>query len=140
MLVKHPIKLVLVTALLAGAVVWYAYPANKKPCIQDWLSHTESLFENALSVFSKDSEDALEQGDPLDERIQSLLPSQVIDLSLPQEEGALGTSAGNEDDKALLPNLFVKKDEPKTQIKGQVHMDENDKIIGAEVQVAIPTN
>lgn len=140
MLVKHPIKLVLATTLLAGAVVWYAYPASKKPCIEDWMSHTGTLFESALSVFSSESNEPPQAPDSVDERIESLLPNQVIDLSLPREDDALSENQGRDPEQALLPNLFVKKDQPKTQFKGQVHMDENDKIIGAEVQVAIPTN
>ncbi len=40
----------------------------------------------------------------------------------------------------LLPNLFNPQQNEGTSLSGKVHMDEDDNIIGAEVQVAIPTS
>lgn len=106
--------------------------------MQTWLKHTKGLLQGAEDLFSsfKRPQD--------DEKLKELLPPDELDLSYQPsdlntqvEEGSVPLVSQN-DARELLPDMFNPVNQPKTSVKGQVHTDENDNIIGAEVQVAIP--
>lgn len=113
---------------------------NDKPCIEEWLGQTKTVFANASSLFKlssdSDTNDATEES--LDLKLEALLPDTSVELSSqpdlsPKLEPTIPETA-------LLPDLFNQTNENSAKIKGQVHTDENDNIIGAEVHVAIPTD
>ena len=124
------------------AVGGWLYQGNDKvPCIEDWIAQTQSFLSNAVSSIEKmpiPSDEQLKI-DQLDEKLQALLPNENMDLSYSNITQSEQTQVKSADDE-LLPNLFKNTTDKSTSLSGQVHMDEDDKIIGAEVQVSIPTN
>ena len=136
-------KVILLSFLIASATAggWFYQGNDDVPCIEDWFAQTQSFFNNAVSSIEKMPTPNNEQLkiDQLDEKLQALLPNENMDLSYsaaPISEQTIVNSADGE----LLPNLFKNTTDKSTSLSGQVHMDEDDKIIGAEVQVSIPTN
>ena|GEM_PF-1564687 len=137
--------LLLTLILSAGSLTWYLQDEQARPCIEDWANHTQALFTDASQYFRQlsDAKKPVIEEDLLDQKLQELLPSENMDLSYhPQadEVQKATTLALDKSQNGLLPNLFNKQDEASTSVSGKVHMDEDDNIIGAEVQVAIPTN
>ena len=87
--------------------------------------------------FKPQQTDKLEE-ESLDLKLEALLPSSQLVSS---DQPDLSPKSDSEvPDTALLPDLFQKDEKAGTSFTGQVHTDENDNIIGAEVQVAIPTD
>ena len=105
--------------------------------MEEWFSQAKDVFSNAAEVFSfKQNETLPEADEDLNLKMEALLPEPALDLSYIPDPNAPVIQ-----DVSLLPDLFkTDQKKPSTQFKGQVHTDENDNIIGAEVQVAIPTN
>lgn len=131
--------LVLFLSLISAAGYWLYQPENDRSCIEDWAAQTSVFFSNAGTFLSNIKLPSPEKSDTIDDALEALLPSDTIDLRYQPENANVQTTANL--DEPLLPNLFEKKkDGPITKISGQVHTDEDDKIIGAELQVAIPTN
>lgn len=132
---------IIIVLILASSGVYFAnMNEDDKPCIEDWYAQTQGLFQQAGSMFSFSFDDSAEKTDEesLDLKLDALLPDSRVDV---EYQPILSNDADNKiQDTALLPNMFDKKQGPSTEIKGQVHKDENDNIIGAEVQVAIPTD
>ncbi len=131
--------------ILVGAGAHYLQPEEKRTQLNDWLSHTQSLMNNAqkiIATLSGDSEKTKTAHDNLDHKLQALLPAEHMDLNYhAATDNTL--SAETIEVKPLstaLPNLFTSDTAPSTSISGQVHIDEDDRVIGAEVNVAIPTN
>jgi len=111
--------------------------------MQTWINSTQGLLEGAKGLFSSPSPSEE------DEKLQALLPTDQLDLSYRPDESlnsAIAPQQGSvpsisiSDARELLPDMFNAQAEPSTSVKGQVHTDENDNIIGAEVHVAIPAN
>jgi hypothetical protein len=127
--------------MLTSSGVYFAYLNDEdKPCIEDWFAQTQGLFQQAGSMLSFNFDDSSEQTEEesLDLKLDALLPESRVDV---EYQPILTNDSDNKiQDTALLPNMFDKKQGPSTAIKGQVHKDENDNIIGAEVEVAIPTD
>ena len=120
---------------------WIYQDTDARPCLEDWITQTQSLFNDASTSIKNlsNSNKPTQSQDSLDDKLQALLPSDSVDLSyqpFSEQEQTLA-QGGNPD---LLPNLFQSQQQKSTSLSGQVHMDENDNIIGAEVQVSIPTN
>ena len=136
-------KVIFLPFLIAFLAVggWFYQSNDKVPCIEDWIAQTQSFLSNAVSSIEKmplPSDDQLKI-DQLDEKLQALLPNENMDLSYTAATQSDQAVVENTNDE-LLPNLFKNTTDKSTSLSGQVHMDEDDKIIGAEVQVSIPTN
>lgn len=127
------VSLFVIVALALGT--WLYQPEPSQQAMKTWFNNTQDLINGASDLFSsfKRPED--------DEQLKALLPSDELDLSIQpittSQDGSVPLISQN-DARELLPDMFSQSDEPKASVKGQVHTDENDNIIGAEVQVAIP--
>ncbi len=138
--------LFLVTLILsAGSITWYFQEDLPEPCIEDWAKQTQSLFTDASAYFKRFSApkdtNATDSEDLLDQKLQELLPSDNMDLKYrPVLDVITTTAALDQSQSGLLPDLFKKSQADGTSLSGKVHMDEDDNIIGAEVEVAIPTS
>ncbi len=138
--------LLLLTLLLsAGSLTWYFQEESKRPCIEDWANQTQLLFTDASEYFHQFSlpKEQPSEADLLDKKLQELLPTDSMDLTYrpPTETAPEHTTiALDSSQPKLLPDLFNTSKEEGTSVSGKVHMDEDDNIIGAEVQVAIPTS
>ncbi len=134
-----------VFVLSAGLIAWCYQDDSSRPCLEDWVTQTQGLFSDA-SAFVKNLSSPKKNtviNDDLDEKLQALLPSENIDLSYRPEQQKITQNlqlAVESDSSELLPNLFSPQLDSGTSVSGKVHMDEDDNIIGAEVQVEIPTN
>lgn len=132
---------IFIIVLLAGSGFYVFNSHNdNKPRIEDWFAQTQGLFQQAGSILSfspKDSADKSEE-ESLDLKLEALLPDARIDVEY--QPILANDEAEQINDTALLPDMFNQSGGPSTEIKGQVHKDENDNIIGAEVQVAIPAD
>ena len=112
--------------------------------IDDWAKQTAQLFKDTAKFLSSLPSDVPAGVDDIDEKLQTLLPSDDIDLRYePDLNETINLADGQPisvSPDALLPNLFDPKQKSGTSVKGQIFTDEKDKIIGAEVQLAIPTD
>lgn len=140
-------KAIFLSLLISGAVFggWLYQDNETAPRIDDWIAQTRSLFNDAALSLEKMpiSDDLSSKQDSLDEKLQALLPNASMDLSYSpaSDNQTLASQAlASKANKELLPNLFQSKNDKSTSLSGQVHMDEDDNIIGAEVQVSIPTH
>lgn len=111
-----------------------------KPCIEEWFGQTKEVFANASSLFQKSDNELLieTEEESLDLKLEALLPDS--EFNLPNQPNLKPKLEPSISDTALLPDLFNQAEENTAKFKGQVHTDENDNIIGAEVHVAIPTD
>ena len=116
-------------------------------CIEQWFANTQDLFENATAIFqSSPVEPEILKPDTLESELQALLPKEDgLTSSKPinwhyEDDRALEPIAANSEDANLLPDLFQPKNDTTPTVSGQLHLDEADNIVGAEVEVAIPTN
>ncbi len=137
--------LLLTLILSAGSLTWYLQDEQARPCIEDWANHTQALFTDASQYFRQlsDHKKPVIEEDLLDKKLQELLPTENMDLSYrPQADDVQKptTLALDKPQSGLLPDMFNDQEEAGTSVSGKVHMDDDDKIIGAEVQVAIPTS
>jgi hypothetical protein len=136
----------LLLILVGGTGTWYFQEDLPEPCIEDWAKQTKSLFTDASAYFKRFSlpkeQNTPYSEDLLDQKLQELLPTQNMDLKYrPAIEAATSiTAALGKSQGDLLPDLFKKSQSDGTSLSGKVHMDEDDNIIGAEVEVAIPTS
>lgn len=128
---------------ILGFAAWFYQSQPSQNQMQTWINSTQGLLEGAKGLFS--SPTPSEE----DEKLQALLPTDQLDLSYRPDESlnsAIAPQQGSvpsisiSDARELLPDMFNAQPEPSTSVKGQVHTDENDNIIGAEVHVAIPAN
>jgi hypothetical protein len=141
---KTFISLIFVSILSVGAFFAFQSDATKQACIEDCFADTANLFQIASSFFgpSVASNQTKSEQLELDAKLQALLPSIEIDLSYqstPQETiiSSISTSA----QQPLLPNLFIKQvPGPSTRFNGSVHSDKDNKVVGAEINISIPTN
>lgn len=126
-----------VIAILVSGLFIAAPKQEHPPQIEEWFSQAKDVFSNAAEVFSFRQDETLPEADEdLNLKMEALLPEPALDLSYNPESNTPVIQ-----DVSLLPDLFkAGQKKPSAQFKGQVHTDENDNIIGAEVQVAIPTN
>ena len=119
--------------------------------IDEWAKQTAALFQDSFAFFasltpdSADSfeQDAIDEIKQIDEAIESLLPNQGINLNYDAHlEPAIDIASQhpNLSPEALLPNLFTLDAKKGASVKGEVLKDEEDKIIGGKVQLAIPTD
>ncbi len=136
---------VLTFLLSAGSLTWYFQDESKRPCIEDWANQTQLLFSDASEYFRQLSlpKQPSSAEDLLDKKLQELLPVESIDLTYRPQTPSMPsptTMALGSSQPQLLPNLFNNDEDEGTSVSGKVHMDEDDNIIGAEVQVAIPTS
>ena len=136
-------KVIFLSFLIASVALggWLYQGDDKAPCIEDWIAQTQSFLNSAASSLDNmpiSGEQPLKT-DELDEKLQALLPNKDMDLSYTAaQQGDQANIQRNSDE--LLPNLFQNSTDKSTSLSGQVHMDDDDNIIGAEVQVSIPTN
>lgn len=136
------ISLFVITTISLAAWFYQSQPSQNQ--MQTWINSTQGLLQGAKGLFSnlKQSED--------DEKLKALLPNEQLDLNYRPDpivsDNAITAQQGSvpsisiSDARELLPDMFNAQAEPSTSVKGQVHTDENDNIIGAEVHVAIPAN
>ena len=120
-------------------------PSQHEDQLDDWAKQSVQLFQDTANFFSSLKPDEVLSSDTLDEQLQSLLPSETLDLKyepdINNNPDIVETQPQSIVPSALLPNLFdVKRPTTGTSVKGQIFTDEEDKIIGAEVQLAIPTD
>ncbi len=147
---KAAIVLGFVTLSVGALLIWQS-KQEEKYCIEQWFNQTSELFEGAAELFtglsrpdevdSDELESAADGIHATDEKLQALLPvedSKQIDWSLHSMDATVDAQGKNSD--AVLPNLFGKSNENKARFSGQLHLDESDNIVGAEVNVEIPTN
>jgi hypothetical protein len=117
---------------------------NQEQRIDDWAKQSALLFQDTATFLSSLKSDIPAEVDAIDEKIQTLLPNKSIDLryepDLNESINLANDQPINVGPNALLPNLFGAKQKSGTSLKGQIFTDEEDKIIGAEVQLAIPTD
>jgi len=151
---KAAIVLGFVTLSVGGLLIWQSKQEDKY-CIEQWFNQTSELFEGAAELFtglSRSEQTADDESNPdpssssdspfaADEKLEALLPvadSKHIDWSVKSDNVSIAPQG--KDSEAVLPNLFDKHSEGKTRFSGQLHLDESDNIVGAEVNVEIPTN
>ncbi|MFY0700841.1 MAG: hypothetical protein JXR04_08460 [Bermanella sp.] len=112
--------------------------------IDDWAKQSAQLFKDTAQFFSSLPSEVSKDVKEIDEKLESLLPSDDINLRYePNLDETIDVAQGQPVSvapDALLPNLFDPKEKSGTSVKGQIFTDEKDKIIGAEVQLAIPTD
>ncbi|MGB3666150.1 MAG: hypothetical protein WA963_04265 [Bermanella sp.] len=112
--------------------------------IDDWAKQSAQLFKDTAQFFSSLPSEVSKDVEEIDEKLESLLPSDDINLRYePNLDETIDVAQGQPVSvapDALLPNLFDPKEKSGTSVKGQIFTDEKDKIIGAEVQLAIPTD
>ena len=139
--------LVLFVFFAASVAVFGLYQDDsQEQHIDEWAKQSVQLFKESARFFSsiETDVDTPPKVDSLDEKLQTLLPSENVDLDYKpdfEETLALADSQTSEiSSDALLPNLFAKQEKSGTSVKGQIFTDEEDNIIGAEVQLAIPTD
>ncbi|MFT7108879.1 MAG: hypothetical protein ACI843_000532 [Psychrobacter glaciei] len=134
----------LVGIIATGSYFTFQSDVKTQICIEDWYADTSSLFQSASSFFSSSvtSAETKSEQDQLDTKLQELLPTTEIDLSFQsvQQETIISSITARSNDP-LLPNLFIKDTpSPGTRFNGLVHTDKDDKVVGAEVNISIPTN
>lgn len=137
---KTFISFIVVISLSAGAFLAFD-GEEKEVCIEDWYAQTSQLFQSASRFFDNMGSPNSEEIKEIDAKLQALLPPETIDLSYNSDTAPITTALSLESQQqTLLPNLFDQSNAPGTQIKGQVHTDDKDNIVGAEVNVSIPTD
>lgn len=127
-------------AVLLGSLLLWQDQKKDTYCIEEWLANTQDLLKNAGELFSRE-QPIQQENQGLDEELQALLPVESpkqIDWSYKEEVSSELTISAQ--DQELLPNLFDTSQSKGAKLSGQLHMDESDNIVGAEVNVAIPTN
>jgi hypothetical protein len=148
------VKVFFVLLIMSALAAVYLFSSNTDPeqHIDDWAKQSAALFQDTASVFSSFKSDTPSEPttddtseETFDEKLQNLLPSEELNLSYePDFEGSTEIANGESGSilpSTLLPNLFdVKPGSNSASVKGQIFRDEKDKIIGAEVQLAIPTD
>ena len=134
---KTVISIFIISILCAGTFL-SLQSKDKEVCIEDWYAQTSQLFQSASHFFKRSGPSSTEI-EEFDAKLQALLPPENLDLSLRAEDQPAITAALNSE-SALLPNLFNQTNAPGAKIKGQVHTDEKDNIVGAEVNVSIPAD
>lgn len=111
--------------------------------LDEWGQQTLALFKDTAQFFSSFG-DKSQPDNILDDELKALLPSDTVELRFePQLDETLEIANGQPADispEALLPNLFEAQEKTGTSVKGELFTDKEDKIIGAKVQVAIPTD
>ncbi|MFY0641126.1 MAG: hypothetical protein JXR16_08780 [Bermanella sp.] len=140
-------KVLLVSAVIITLTALFMLfsPSHREDQLDDWAKQSVQLFQDTAHFFSSFKTDEILSDDTLDEQLQSLLPSETLDLKyapdIDNNPDIVETQPKSIAPSALLPNLFdVKRTANGTSVKGQIFTDEEDKIIGAEVQLAIPTD
>lgn len=117
--------------------------------IDEWAKQTAVLFQDSIHFFSSlkssppTDQDTLDEIQKIDEAIESLLPGQSIDLHYRPELNSginMASDTPNISPNDLLPNLFIPNKKSGASVKGELFTDEEDKIIGGKVQLAIPTD
>ncbi|WP_353351237.1 hypothetical protein [Oceaniserpentilla sp. 4NH20-0058] len=117
--------------------------------IDEWAKQTAVLFKDSIHFFSSlkpspsTDQDTLDEIQKIDEAIESLLPGQPIDLRYlpePDSDIKIASDTPNTTPNDLLPNLFIPNKTSGASVKGELFTDEEDKIIGGKVQLAIPTD
>ena len=136
---KTFISFIVVISICGGAFL-ALHGEEKEVCIEDWYAQTSQLFQSASRFFDHVGSPSSEEIKEFDAKLQALLPPETIDLSFSSDQTPITTALSLESQQTLLPNLFNKDNAPGTQIKGQVHTDDQDNIVGAEVNVSIPTD
>jgi hypothetical protein len=141
------VKVLFVSLLVAVFIATYLFSEKHKheQHLDDWAKQSALLFQDTANFFSSLKSDEPLTPDTLDEELQDLLPSNQLNLRYePDFESAIKIGNTEPDSilpSALLPNLFMpKQPSTGTSVKGQLFTDEKDNIIGAEVQLAIPTD
>lgn len=148
-------KQVFALACLVGIIGFIVFTPHKQDTTSDWsnwIDQTKTLFEDSGELFkgiTQDKDDKSDtntvvapSNDDLDEQLQALLPPEKLNLKVDPmtlDDSSIPLETAAEDHQ--FSNLFeprVKK--PKPALKGKLHTDENNEIIGAEMQLAIPTN
>ena len=137
---KTFISFIVVIAICGGAFL-ALHGEEKEVCIEDWYAQTSQLFQSASRFFDHVGSPSSEEIKEIDAKLQALLPPETIDLSYSSDQAPITTALSLESQQQpLLPNLFHQDNAPGTKIKGQVHTDDQDNIVGAEVNVSIPTD
>ena len=141
------VKVLLVFLVVVALILTYLFSneSRREQHLDDWAKQSAELFQDTAAFFSSLKSDESPIDDTWDEQLQSLLPSDTLDLKyapdIDDNAGIVETQPQSIAPSALLPNLFdVKRPASGTSVKGQIFTDEEDKIIGAEVQLAIPTD
>ena len=132
-----------VLLVVTSGIVFGLQSDKEEVCIEDWYAQTSQLFQSASNFFSSStgSASSAKEIEELDAKLQELLPTENIDFSYRSEETpTLISSLATDSQPGLLPDLFDQKNQPKTKFKGQVHTDDQDNIVGAEVNVSIPAD
>ncbi len=150
-----------IVTLIGAGGFWVQTQSNQQTlCIEDWLDNTQDLFQSAVAYFENMPEQpAVDESESFDDAMEALLPEQQTTPAPKQDDNAASDepertainweyrpvhnldAASDEPKKALLPNLFISEhNRTKPALKGLLHMDESDNIVGAEVGVEIPTN
>jgi len=141
------VKVFLALVFVAGIsfiILAIANRDDQEQNIDDWAKQSAQLFKDTAQFFSSLPSEVSKDVEEIDEKLESLLPSDDINLRYePNLDETIDVAQGQPVSvapDALLPNLFDPKEKSGTSVKGQIFTDEKDKIIGAEVQLAIPTD
>jgi hypothetical protein len=141
------VKVFLALVFVAGIsfiILAIANRDDQEQNIDDWAKQSVQLFKDTAQFFSSLPSEVSKDVEEIDEKLESLLPSDDINLRYePNLDETIDLAQGQPVSvapDALLPNLFDPKEKSGTSVKGQIFTDEKDKIIGAEVQLAIPTD
>jgi len=116
--------------------------------IDEWAKQTAILFQDSFQFFTSlkpdtpSTQETLDEIEEIDKAIESLLPNQRLNLNYDSHlEPSIDVASQHPDisPEALLPNLFEPIEKKGASVKGEIMRDEEDKIIGGKVQLAIPT-
>lgn len=143
---KISLLLIIVVVSIIAGLSTHEEPSQQ---IDEWAKQTALIFQDSVDFFTslKSSIPAdkatLDEIKQIDEAMESLLPGQSVDLHFDPElnnQIDFASEQPNISPDALLPNLFVPKEKSGTSVKGEIYTDDEDKIIGGKVQLAIPAD
>lgn len=142
----NPVKTFFITlsAIIFSVIAFQVFTSSQQnDDLDEWGQQTLALFKDTAQFFSSFGSSAKPE-DIMDDELKALLPTDTVELRFePQLDETLEIANGQPTDispEALLPNLFQAQEKTGTSVKGELFTDKEDKIIGAKVQVAIPTD
>lgn len=141
-------KVVLICLIVVLSISFFSLmqsPRNDRPSLHSWIHNTGIVIQNlGLHILPSKKTDPAEPASvpATTSNINTEPTSNITQPAINWHYAADNESpvAMDSADKFMLPDLFSKRSaEPKTSVRGKVHLDDGDKFEGAEVGVEIPT-
>jgi hypothetical protein len=142
---KKVVLVCLVVVLSISVFSLMQSPRNDRPSLHSWIHNTGKVIQNlGLHILPTKKTDSAEPASApaATSNINTEPTADITQRTINWHYAAENESpvTMNSADKFMLPDLFRKRTaEPKTSVRGKVHLDDGDKFEGAEVGVEIPT-